>query len=79
MSNIQNFREGGGGGSRDLGQRGAIFLGGSVLPSRCPFFEKFKKFKSVFQKISKNFEKNSTTQFVLSSHCFWFKTSIIAL
>jgi hypothetical protein len=43
------------------------------------FFEKFEKFKSVFRKISKNFEKKITTQFVLSNYCFWFKTSIIAL
>jgi hypothetical protein len=54
---------------------------------RCSFFEKYfiekiKKFKSVFEKIRKNskkIEKKFTTQFVLSNHCFWFKTSIFAL
>jgi hypothetical protein len=58
-----------------------------VSTRRCPFFEKyfFEKFKNSnrffkkFRKISKKIEKNSTTQFVLSNHCFWFKTSIIAL
>jgi hypothetical protein len=28
---------------------------------------------------SKNFEKKFTTQFLLTNHCFWFKTSIFAL
>jgi hypothetical protein len=32
-----------------------------------------------FQKKSKKIEKNSSTRFVLSNHCFCFKTSIIAL
>jgi hypothetical protein len=52
------------------------------------FSKKFEKFRNIFEKIifekfkisfSKKIEKNSTTQFVLSNHCFWFKTSIIAL
>jgi D-alanyl-D-alanine carboxypeptidase len=57
---------------------------GHTTARRCPFFEKyffkkFEKFKQVFKKKSKIFEKKSTKQFVLSNHCFWFKTSTIAL
>jgi hypothetical protein len=60
-------------GSGERFQNVAIHVGDQpavIGGRRCPFFEKsfFEKFEkqySIFQKISKNFEKNSTTQFLL--------------
>jgi hypothetical protein len=55
----------------------------AIIFRRCPFFKKkirkirkiqigFSKNFEKFLNISKKIEKNSTTQFVLSSNCFWF-------